>query len=225
MRRIVVTGVSRGLGRALAEAFVAGGHVVFGCARSARALEDLQRDPGPPHLFRAVDVARDADVASFAREVLALGDAPDLVINNAGLVNAPAPLWEVPAEDLQRVLETNLMGIAHVVRHFAPAMVAAGRGLFVNMSSGWGRSVDAGVAPYCASKWGLEGLTAALALDLPAGVGALALSPGVIDTEMLRVAFGEEAASYEDPRTWARRAAPFILGLDASRSGESLSVP
>lgn len=223
-RRIVVTGVSRGLGRAMAEGFVCAGHVVAGCARCRRAIEQLCRHFGPPHSFTVVDVADDAQVARWARQVLAEGPV-DLLINNAGLINANAPLWEVPAKEFAQVVDTNLKGAANMIRHFAPSMVRRQRGVIVNFSSGWGRSTAPEVAPYCATKWAIEGLTRALAQELPKGMAAVALNPGIINTQMLQSCFGEEANSYIDPERWAAKAIPFLLQLGPKDNGKSLSVP
>jgi NAD(P)-dependent dehydrogenase (short-subunit alcohol dehydrogenase family) len=97
--------------------------------------------------------------------------------------------------------------------------------VIVNFSSGWGRSVSAEVAPYCASKWAIEGLTKALAAELPPGMAAVPLNPGIIDTEMLRSCFGASAGSFPDADRWSRVAAPFLLSLDERHNGESLTVP
>ena len=112
-----------------------------------------------------------------------------------------------------------------MIRAFVPAMVNEGRGVIVNYSSGWGRSTSPEVAVYCASKWAIEGLTQALAQELPRGMAAVALNPGIIDTEMLRVCFGGSAASYPEPEQWVKAAGPFILRLGARDSGRSLDVP
>jgi NAD(P)-dependent dehydrogenase (short-subunit alcohol dehydrogenase family) len=123
------------------------------------------------------------------------------------------------------VIDVNLKGVANVIRHFVPAMVARGSGVIVNFSSGWGRSVSGEMAPYCATKWGIEGLSQALAEELPAGMAAVAFNPGVIDTDMLRTAWGDEAGSYQDPGSWAQRAVPFLLNIKASDNGRPLTVP
>ena len=104
-------------------------------------------------------------------------------------------------------------------------MVAAGRGVVVNFSSGWGRSVSPEVAPYCTSKWAIEGMTRALAEELPVGMAAVPLNPGMIDTAMLRSCFGAGAGAYPAPREWARRAAPFLLDLGRKDNGRPLTVP
>lgn len=214
-RTIAITGTSRGLGKALAERWIDEGHQVSGCSRSVDANGQ----------FDSVDVADDASVGRWARRVIERHGPPDLLVNNAGLINANNALWNVPADEFQRVMGVNIAGTFHTIRHFVPAMIEAGRGVIVNLSSGWGRSTAPEVAPYCATKWAIEGLTQALAQELPGGLAAVALNPGVIHTEMLESCFGESAAGYADPEAWAVRAAPFLLGLGAKDNGKPLTAP
>jgi NAD(P)-dependent dehydrogenase (short-subunit alcohol dehydrogenase family) len=223
-RRVLITGVSRGLGHAMAEEFARRGHVVVGCGRSRKPIAALQARLGAPHRFDIVDVADDAAVKTWAKAVLASHGAPDLLINNAALMNRNAPLWRVPAAEFDTLIDVNIKGVANVLRHFAPAMVKAGKGIIVNFSSGWGRAVDAEVAPYCASKWAVEGLTRALAQELPSGMAAVPLNPGIIDTAMLRSCFGEGAAGYPGPEEWVQQAVPFLLALGPRHNGRPLTV-
>jgi NAD(P)-dependent dehydrogenase (short-subunit alcohol dehydrogenase family) len=224
-RRIVLTGVTRGLGRAMAERFIELGHTVFGCGRSSDELDRLGRRYGSPHDFAAVDVSRREQVQAWAERLLAEHEAPDLLLNNAAIINANAPLWQVPADEFDRLIDINIKGVANVLRSFVPAMIARGRGLIVNFSSGWGRSTSPEVAPYCASKYAVEGLTLALAQELPSGLAAVPLNPGIIDTDMLRSCFGPSAAEYPGAEEWAERAAPFLLGLGPADNGKPLTVP
>lgn len=221
---IILTGATRGLGRALLPHFVAAEHTVVGCGRSASHIAKLADEFGPPHEFAAIDV-RDADaVATWARGVVRRLGAADLLINNAALMNSPAPLWEVPAEEFDDIVDVNIKGIANVIRAFVPAMVQRERGVIVNLSSGWGHSTAPEVAPYCATKYAVEGLTLALAQELPRGMAAVPLNPGVIDTEMLRQCWADGASAYPTAEQWATRAAPFLLGLGARDNGRSLTV-
>lgn len=225
-RNIVITGISRGCGRALVEYYLAHGHRVAGCARSEQIVAELRAAHGPLHHFASVDVADDAAVRSWACEVLAHFGAPDLLLNNAAVIASTGPLWETPVHELDSVIDINIKGTAHVLRHFLPAMINRRSGVVVNFSSGWGRSTSPGVSSYCASKWAIEGMTQALAQELPAGLCAVALNPGIINTEMLQSCFGEEsAASYPTAEEWAQAAGPYLLGIGPKENGQPLTVP
>jgi len=224
-KHIVITGVSRGLGRAMTAAFIAEGHRVSGCARHKEAVNAFNDQYSVPHLFSAVDIADDDSVAHWSQEVIQENGVPDLVINNAGLVNQPAPLWNVPADECRAVIDVNINGTINVLRHFVPPMVERRSGIIVNFSSGWGRSTSPGVAPYCATKWAVEGLTQALSQELPDGMAAVALNPGIIHTEMLETCYGEGAAAYTPVRQWVKAAVPYILSIQPRDNGSQLSVP
>lgn len=223
-RIIVITGVTRGLGLAMAEKFIELGHTVLGCGRSRESVENLRSRFRPPHDFAALDVALESQVEPWAARLLSSHGAPDLLINNAGIINQTAPLWQVPAEEFDRLMDVNVKGVANVIRHFLPAMLARKSGIIINFSSAWGRSVAKDVAPYCASKWAIEGLTQALAEELPRGMAAIPLNPGVIDTDMLRSCFGGSASRYPSPKKWVEKAVPYILSLNSRDSGKPLTV-
>lgn len=224
-KHVFITGVSRGLGRAMALGFKQLGWKISGCATDEVALQSLSDELGNDCRVERCDVTQTADVNACAERVIQRFGPPDLLVNNAAIINANAPLWEVATEDFSRVMDVNLKGVHAVIRAFLPAMIQRGTGIVVNFSSGWGRSTSPEVAPYCATKWGIEGLTAALAQELPAGLAAVALNPGVIDTRMLRSCFGDEASFYLPPQEWARSAVPFLVALDARSNGRSLTVP
>ncbi len=223
-KTIVLTGVTRGLGKALAGWFIENGYIVIGCGRSRSEIEALSDRYPDPHRFDSLDVC-DADaVERWAAEVIEAAGPPDLLVNNAAIITPNAPLWDVPVADFSRILDVNVKGVFHVIRGFLPSMIARGSGVVVNFSSGWGRSVSPEVAPYCATKWGIEGLTLALAEELPSGMAAIPLNPGIIDTEMLRSCFGENAASFPSPDVWVQRAGPMLLRLNAADNGKPLTV-
>lgn len=222
---VLITGVTRGLGRAMARRFAAQGHTVIGCGRSAQCIAQISKELGSPHRFDALDVSSDGQVENWCNQVLEAYGPPHILINNAAVVNRNAPLWQVPADEFSTLIDVNIKGVANVLRHFLPAMLAGKSGLIVNFSSGWGRATDAGVAPYCASKWAIEGLTQSLAKELPAGMAAIPLNPGIIDTDMLRTSFGDAAGNYPSAEAWAEVAVPFLLGLTPADNGRSLTVP
>ncbi|PAW90730.1 MAG: oxidoreductase [Pedosphaera sp. Tous-C6FEB] len=221
---VVITGTSRGLGRAMVEEFIRRGHTVVGCGRSAPGVAELAKRHGAPHDFAVVDVSSDEAVQAWAQRILQSHGASDLLLNNAALINRNAPLWEVSAQEFADVVDVNIKGVANVIRHFVPAMVARRSGVIVNFSSGWGRSTSAEVAPYCATKWAMEGLTQALAQELPSGMAAVPLNPGIINTDMLRSCFGGSASAYPDATEWAKLAVPFLLKLSARDNGRPLTV-
>jgi NAD(P)-dependent dehydrogenase (short-subunit alcohol dehydrogenase family) len=205
--------------------FVRLGHTVLGCGRSKKDIEKLRRRYGKPHDFYVVDIASDDEVKSWASLILSAHGVPDLVLNNAGVINKNAPLWEISAREFSEVMDVNVKGFANIIRHFAPEMVKSKKGVIVNFSSGWGRSTEAEVAPYCASKWAIEGLTLAFAQELPSGMAAVSLNPGIINTEMLQSAFGASASGYVSPAEWSKKAVPFLLELGPLDNGKQLEVP
>jgi NAD(P)-dependent dehydrogenase (short-subunit alcohol dehydrogenase family) len=221
---ILISGVTRGLGRAMTDEFIRLGHRVFGCGRSSAAIQALNQRYGPDNRFEVVEVSRDEAVRDWAGRCLKLAGPPDLLLNCAALINRNAPLWEVPAEEFSTLIDVNIKGVASLIRHFAPAMVSRNSGVIVNFSSGWGRSTDPLVAPYCASKWAIEGLTQALAQELPQGMAAIPLNPGIINTDMLRSCFGADAGNFPSAEEWAETAVPWLLGLGPRDNGRSLTV-
>jgi len=224
-KMVLITGVTRGLGRAMVDEFVRHRHTVLGCGRSQEGVERLRRRFGPPHDFAVVNVAADGEVRAWADRLLGSHGPPDLVLNNAGVINQNARLWEIPEPEFSDVLDVNVKGVANIIRHFVPAMIQRKCGVIVNFSSGWGRSTDAEVAPYCASKWAVEGLTQAFAQELPSGLAAVSLNPGIINTDMLQSCFGGSASSYPSPAEWARSAVPFLLKLGPGDNGQQLTAP
>jgi len=224
-KTIVITGVTRGIGCGLAGEFDRLGHKVIGCGRSAEPVAELQSALGQAHDFSAVDVTDDRTVADWAKRTLAEHGAPDLLINNAAIINRNANLVDVSAAEFDAVIDVNIKGVANVIRHFAPAMIERNHGVIVNLSSGWGRGTSPDVAPYCATKWAIEGLSKALADELPNGMACVPLSPGMVNTRMLQSCFAGGADSARKPDAFAQIAAPFLLALGPRDNGQSLTVP
>lgn len=222
---VVITGASRGLGRAMVDGFVAAGHTVAGCARSRAAIEELRNVYGSPHQFAVVDISNDEQVESWAASILANLGPPDVLINSAALINENAPLWETTPAEFSRLVDVNIKGVHNTIFHLVPAMVGRQAGVVVNFSSYWGRSTSSNVAAYCATKWAIEGLSRALADDLPSGMASIALNPGVIHTDMLESTFAEGAKSYPSPKDWADSAVPYILQFGPDHNGDSVTVP
>ena len=225
---IAITGVSTGLGLAMVKWYASRGHVVLGCARSAQKISQLNDEfckGNKPKQFAVVDIVNEADVKRWSEETISCFGAPTLLLNNASVTNSNLCLWQISAEEFNNVIDINIKGTTNLIRHFVPEMIKAEKGVIVNFSSGWGRSVSPHVAPYCATKWAIEGLSKALALELPAPLTCVPLNPGIINTLMLQTTFGKEgAAMQETPEKWAQTACPFILSIERSQNGRSLTV-
>lgn len=223
-KKFVISGVSKGIGRALTEYLISNGHAVAGCARSETEINNLNRQFGPNNVFGTIDVAEWEQVQNWSQSVLHRFGVPDLLVNNAALINRPLKLWEINAAEFDALIDVNVKGTANIIRAFLPAMLTQKSGIIINISSGWGRFTEPLVAPYCASKFAIEGLTKALAQELPPGFAAIPLSPGVIDTEMLRLTMSGNTSMYQSPVEWAQIAGPFILKLGPKDNGKSLRI-
>jgi len=218
---VCISGCSRGLGRAMALEFASRGWRIAGGARDTHALVDLSTTLPTEHLLETMDVTKPEEVDDFAKAVDDALGPPDLLVNNAGLINRNAPLTNVSPEEFSSVLAVNLGGIHNMIRAFVPRMEKAGRGIIANFSSYWGQSTAPDVGPYCATKWGVEGLTRSLAQELPDGLAAVAFNPGVIHTDMLRSTFGEQAQSYPPPKEWAVDAVTRLENLSLQDNGNT----
>lgn len=158
-----------------------------------------------------VDVADDGQLAQWANTVFEAAGDVDLLINNAALMNRNSPLWKIPADEFSAVVDVNINGVANVIGISYREWSIRCAGIIINFSSGWGRSTSPEVAPYCATKWAVEGLSQALAQELPEGMAAVALNPGIIEdphATQLFWLFGRKPPRADQ---WAQRAVPYIL--------------
>lgn len=185
----MVTGASRGIGRAVALAFVREGYDVWALARSAEALEGLRREAGEALRPLPVDVADEAAVLAACRAVLQTG-APHVLVNNAGISHS-APLTKTRSEDLNRLMAINVTAPFLFCRELLPAMATAGGGRVINIGSVAAVRGAPYTSIYCASKHALLGLTRALAVEYTRkGVTVNQVNPGWVDTDMLAQAVG-----------------------------------
>jgi NADP-dependent 3-hydroxy acid dehydrogenase YdfG len=176
MSSVLITGASRGIGRAIATEFAGRGHRVVATARDPRSLADLDVDER-----LALDVTDDASVAAA---VAAAGDI-DILIANAGAIFYAA-VEATPLPELQRLLTLNTIGAVRVAQAVLPQMRERGDGKLMFMSSVVGRVVLPPNAAYAATKWALEALVEALAIEVaPFGIQAALLEPGAVSSGAL----------------------------------------
>lgn len=201
-RVAVVTGSTRGIGWAVAEALVDAGARVVVSARSAADVQDAATRLGERGSERAYglpcDVRRPDDCATLIRGTVERFGRLDIVVNNAG-VGVFKNIKDMSGDDWRRVVETNLNGVFHVSKAAVPALLESDFAWIVNVASLAARNTFAGGAAYNASKFGLLGLTEAMMLDLRHdGIRVCIVMPGSVDT-----AFSHPTGSGERP--WALR--------------------
>jgi NAD(P)-dependent dehydrogenase (short-subunit alcohol dehydrogenase family) len=222
----VVTGVSRGIGRAIAHLLASEGAAVAGCSRQTNRgtfLDDLDAAERPRHLVADCDVSQRGAVAGFRDLVLARLGAPDMLVNNAGIV-ARISIETMPEELWDEVLAANLKSAFLMIQAFLPAMRDRGHARIINMASIAGHLGTPLLAAYCAAKHGVVGLTQALAEELrPDGISVNAICPGSVDTEML--AIGRPGAKPDmTPADVARVALFLAADAPAAMTGQCVDV-
>jgi NAD(P)-dependent dehydrogenase (short-subunit alcohol dehydrogenase family) len=181
---VVITGVTKGLGKALAEQFLLRGVHVVGCARNVTDTNSQHKNL----TINAVDVTNATEMNQWAKHIVSSQGLPDMVIQCAGTVNTPANIEDIDVDIISKVMDVNFMGVVYGIQAFLPVMKDANKGIIVNISSGWGKEGKEGLAPYCASKFAVEGLIDSIARELDSEVKIYALDPGDgIQTDMLKV--------------------------------------
>ncbi|MFZ7934724.1 SDR family oxidoreductase [Bacillus thuringiensis] len=225
-KSVIITGVTQGLGRAMVDRFHELGWNIYGCGRSKDKIEELKKQYSKIHDFQVIDVSDSQQVNNWANYILNRHTAPDMIINNASIVNRNAQLWKITAQEFENVMNVNVNGVVNVIRAFVPTMVARKEGIIINMSSSWGREGEAELAPYCASKFAIEGITKSMALELPHGMAVVALDPGgSISTPMLKSCAPQYINESPTPETWSHKATQYILNITIDKNGDSLTCP
>ena len=227
---VLITGVTSGLGRALALEFARLGHRIVGCGRRVDRLDLLRAEMnGNDHVLLKCDVSDNNQVKRFRDHVVhELRIVPDLVWANSGVAAPPSKLWDIQEEEFERLVKVNINGVFYVIKAFLPQVLAASRERgatfkrIIGTSSGLGHSTSPVLGAYSASKWAVEALLKSVAQGLTKedNIGAYPLAPGVIQTEMMTNRKMPTAAE------WSKDAVQFVLNsLTKDKSGSSVTVP
>jgi len=215
-----ITGSSRGLGRALAEAVLADGDQLIATARRTESLEDLAGRYGEQVRLIPLDVTSQEQAEAAAAEAFRTFGRLDVIVNNAGYGNVSA-IEETSFEDFRAQIETNLWGVINVTKAVLPILREQGSGHFLQVSSIGGRSGSAGLAAYQTAKWGVEGFSEVLQKEVaPLGLKVTIIEPGGFRTD-----WAGPSMSHVEPGESYRASVGPLLNYVRSRTGKEPGDP
>jgi NAD(P)-dependent dehydrogenase (short-subunit alcohol dehydrogenase family) len=198
-KTILITGGGGGIGRVMAQAFVREGARVLICGRDRKRLESVAQEIQAPQgqlFYLTADVTKNEDLNRLVQWIDQTWGRLDVLVNNAGVLGLMVPLKDYPEAVWDEVIRVNLTGAFLATQTMLPLMIKAGGGSIINLSSTVGRKARANWGAYAVSKFGLEGLTQALADELkPYGIRVNSVNPGGTRTQMRSVAYPKEDPS------------------------------
>jgi 3-oxoacyl-[acyl-carrier protein] reductase len=224
----VVTGAGRGIGAAIARKLAQLGATAVLCGRTKETLDATAAqilDAGGKTEVIPCDVTLMHQMEYASARVDSTFHRLDILVNNAGVGGFNDPLHNLPPEDWDRILNTNLRGVYYSIRAFAPLMIRAYSGHIINISSLAGKNALPNGAAYAASKWGLNGLTYSVAEELrPHNIRASVICPGSTETELSPHA-GKDPAKMLQPDDIAHAVAMLVTQAPQSFVSEILLRP
>jgi len=228
-QRVLVTGASSGIGRALALRLARDGVQVAVCARRGDALEGLCAEGDALQgriVGRTCDIRDSASIEDFVSWAMAELGGLDVLVNNAGALGPRSPIREISVEQFDDVMQTNVVGLFAMTRAALPSLCESEAGLVINISSGLGRFGVANSSAYCASKFAVEGFTQSLADEYAdSNLVSVALSPGMVATEMLQNYLEQEDVSaYLAPEDVAEGITRLIGKVTHAYNGRALDI-
>ncbi|MDE3056441.1 MAG: SDR family oxidoreductase [Bacteroidota bacterium] len=216
----VVTGASRGVGRAVAQRFAAEGAAVCLCARNGELLRSVSLEilsHGGKATFEQTDITDERQVLEFVAACTSMWSGIDILVNNAGVLGSRNELADYPLTDWQKVFAVNVTGVFLMTKYLIPHFNTGGS--IINVSSSVGRTVQPAWGAYAVSKFALEGMTKLLAEELRSrNIRVNSINPGGVATEMRRLAFPQE-----DPNT-LRKPGEILDPFVFLASDESLGI-
>ncbi|MEO5823856.1 MAG: SDR family oxidoreductase [Vicinamibacteraceae bacterium] len=207
MAAVLVTGASRGIGKATCLSLARAGHRVFGAMRDPARAPELSASAAAESLPISVwsmDVDSDESVRRGVADIIAQHGPVDALVNNAG-IERRGSIEELPLDDFRAVMETNYFGAIRCMQAVLPGMRARGSGCIVNISSVAGRISSSPLGPYAASKFALEAISEAVAQEVKSlGIRVAVVQPGIISTDMAHaIATTASASVYPHERRFA----------------------
>ena len=194
-KKVLITGASRGIGRAIAIEFARASYdLTLCCIRNIEALEHLAKDLSDTYKVKCAAFQADVSDPAAVKDLFARIDPPSVLINNAG-ISYVGLITDMSDEDWDKTISTNLSSVFYMCREAIPHMLSEFSGKIINVSSVWGESGASMEVAYSASKGGLDAFTKALAKELaPSGISVNAVACGLIDTDMNSRLSDEELA-------------------------------
>jgi short-subunit dehydrogenase len=222
VRTWFITGASTGFGRLLAEEVLKAGGKVIATARNLEKVSDLeQKYPGQAKAF-ALDVTNYPQVISVVAQANAMHGPVDVLVNNAGYGLAGA-IEEVTEDEYMPMFNTNVFGLVHVTQSFLPHFRSRRAGHILNLSSVGGLVSIPGMGFYNASKYAVEGLSEALALEVaPLGIHVTLIEPGPFRTDFLGRSISQAANVIPDYEQTAGQIRPYIANNNGKQKGDPL---
>lgn len=219
----VVTGGSKGIGKAIAEALLKEGCAVLITARDHRELEQAQKELERHGAIQTItaDVSKADDNRRLMQQVKATFGTLDILVNNAGVLRY-GPLREQSQEEIAATLDTNIKGLISLTRELLSVVDHSEDSRIINISSGLGKTGAANVAVYCASKFGVIGFTEALAQELEHGK-TYAVCPKMTDTDMIKQ-FSSGGPGIDKPEDVAEVVLSVCLPSCSEQSGSAVDV-
>jgi NAD(P)-dependent dehydrogenase (short-subunit alcohol dehydrogenase family) len=212
---IIVTGASRGIGKALVTAFESEGATVIGCSRSGN--EDT----------RVVDVSDPDAVSALVHSVIDEHGRVDVLINNAGVIHQYHPLEEISLEDYTKCIDCNIGSVFYGMRSVLAHMKKNNSGIIINIGSMAGTVSHPNISVYSATKFAVLGLTQTVAKELNddnSAVLCINVSPGGTDTDMRKELLGEEASKSQNPEIVARIVSDILTEKIAVENGMNVQI-
>ena len=189
-RNALITGGSRGIGKAIAFRFAEEGANIFICSRSAGQLEETTKElkkTGVKVVSGVADVSVQDSVREMVQYALKEMGQIDILVNNAGLGSKTRPFLEYSLEDFDQILKVNLYGVFHVAQAVLPGMIVRKKGKVINIASTAGKWGTRNQSPYNTSKHGVVGLTRCLALEMaPYNINVNAICPWIVETDIIQ---------------------------------------